>query len=167
MSDIFSKFVEITDNPISDIYDHGWFPLDNIKVVVALFDTGYAELIYQGNSHNVLELSVVDEVNSRYYKLSLNKEFSAKSLAQESSRDLVYDIDFVHLELLDDYWEKLEAIVNGRPYDIRVLISVDIDHTSYIALSRLALVAGQPVTEFVSDIISTVILANKETPIND
>jgi hypothetical protein len=56
----------------------------------------------------------------------------------ENYRQAWDDVDFTELEVLDDFIAKAEAIRDGRDYDERVIVPVDITDEEFASIARMA-----------------------------
>ena len=56
----------------------------------------------------------------------------------ENYRQAWDDVDFVELDVLDDFIAKAEAIRDGRDYDDRVTMPIDISDEDFVSIARMA-----------------------------
>jgi hypothetical protein len=56
----------------------------------------------------------------------------------ENYRQAWDDVDFVELDVLDDFIAKAEAIRDGRDYDDRVTMPIDISDEDFASIARMA-----------------------------
>lgn len=101
-----------------------------------------ANIIFDTKNQTVYEVDVCDYTNERAYRL-INPEFTA-SITQEAqergeSANQAWDhVDFIDLEVEDDWLEKAQSIVAGIEYDSRIQIPVDFSDEELLKYMKLA-----------------------------
>jgi hypothetical protein len=104
---------------------------------------GYSiDIVFDTKTQTVYEVSVHDFTNERAYRM-INPLY-AKAHAEESATRSVdineaWDgVDYTDLDVEEDFVEKATAIVNGREYDKRVMMQLDLDSDLEMAIYRNA-----------------------------
>lgn len=106
------------------------------------YATQSASVVFDTQTQTVYEATIMDYVNKRAYRL-INPDF-AIARKEEASLRGVNDteawegVEFIDLDVDQDWLEKAHAIVNGEEYDERVLISFDIDSDVLFQLMKQA-----------------------------
>jgi hypothetical protein len=98
-----------------------------------LFDT-QTQVVYQVEAH--------DYKNNRAYRM-VNADFSAAYSAECLHRGVAEkqaseDVDFVDLDIVDDFIQKCLAIRAGEDYDTRVQIPIDLPSAELMVLFKMA-----------------------------
>lgn len=110
-----------------------WSDIDREHSISVVFDRVTQE-VYQAEAH--------DYKTSRSYRL-INAEYADALAAEASVRKcditVAYDnVKFVDLDVDADFLEKAKAIVQGREYDTRVQVELDLEDEILNALFRIA-----------------------------
>ena len=115
---------------------------------------GYStDIIFDTKTQTVYEVTVHDFTNDRAYRI-INPEY-AKAHAEESSIRSVdmneaWDgVDYTDLDVEEDLVEKATAIVNGREYDKRVMMQLDLDSDLEMAIYRNAHQLDMTVNDYI------------------
>ena len=141
------RFMEIINYRITEGSEYCWkcfgpdaYRLDSWNgdqsghTVGILFDTK-TQVTYQ--------FEACDYKNNRAYRWT-NPDYKqahddeAKIQARGFENQAWDDVDFVDLESLDDFFEKAEAIVQGRDYDTRVQVPIDLPDDVLFKLMKRA-----------------------------
>jgi hypothetical protein len=98
--------------------------------------------VFSTKSQKVYEVEVCDYTNDRAYRL-INPKYRDKNAAEaarrgESASQAWDDVDYVDLEVEEDFLEKMEAIVAGEDYDTRVQMQVDFSDEELLKYMKLA-----------------------------
>jgi hypothetical protein len=104
---------------------------------------GFAgSIIFDTVDQTVYETEVCDYTNNRAYRF-INPEF-AKAHSDEATQRSVSmnqawdDVNFIDLEVEEDWLEKARAIVAGEEYDDRVQIQLTLDDDQLFEIMKLA-----------------------------
>jgi hypothetical protein len=115
---------------------------------------GYStDIVFDTKTQIVYEVAVHDFTNNRAYRM-INPEY-AKAHAQESATRSVDmntawdDVDYTDLDVEEDFVEKATAIVNGRDYDKRVMIQLELDSDLEMAIYRNAHQLDMTVNDYI------------------
>lgn len=126
---------------------------------------GYSVTItFDTKDHTTYELAVHDLKRNKAYRM-LNKstqqvfkeECARKNLSFSEAWD---DIEYVDLEVVDDFLEKTKAIMAGEEYDTRVDFELRLPDNELLALMKLAHERDQTFNEFVEQVVEE--FCNKE-----
>lgn len=101
-----------------------------------------ANIVFSTKSQKVYEVEVCDYTNDRAYRL-INPKYKAKHDAEAATRSVLGnqawdDVEYIDLDVEEDFLEKLTAIVNGKEYDTRVSIPVDFTDEELLTYMKLA-----------------------------
>jgi len=142
------EWMELTDYKITEGSDYGWscygpysYTLDSWNRVHGL--GGYSFTItFSTKSQKVYEVQVHDYTNDRAYRM-INPKFVEKHRKEAESRGVnlneAWDsVDYVDLDVLDDFIQKALAIKAGESYDTRVQVPVDFSDAELLQYMKMA-----------------------------
>jgi hypothetical protein len=140
------EFMEIVDYRITEGSEYMWqcygphaYRLDSWNqeqdghTVAVVFDTR-TQVIY--------EVSAYDYANERAYRL-INPEYKDAHAKEAQHRDVLEnqawdDVNYVDLDVDDDFIQKALSIVAGEDYDTRVQIEVDFEDAELLEYMKIA-----------------------------
>lgn len=96
------------------------------------------------------------------YKDSYIQECSQKNIVFNCAWD---DIHFTDLELVEDFFEKANAIFNGESYDDRVIVPLDLDNDTILQLALMAHKRDVTINKMVEIVLQTAIDKLKSTEV--
>ena len=130
------EWMELVDYKITEGSDYGWqcygpnsYTLDSWNGVHG--KGGYSfSIVFSTKSQKVYEVSMCDYTNDRAYRMinpknveKHRKEAEHKSVLANQAWD---DVDYVDLEVADDFFQKALAIRAGEEYSTDVSIPLDL-----------------------------------------
>jgi hypothetical protein len=142
------EWMELVDYKITEGGDYGWqcygpnaYTLDSWNGVHGV--GGYSfSIVFSTKSQKVYEVSMCDYTNNRAYRMinpknveKHRKEAESKSVLANQAWD---DVDYIDLEVDDDFFQKALAIRDGEKYDTRVQIPVDFSDEELLQYMKLA-----------------------------
>ena len=142
------EWMELVDYKITEGSDYGWscygpnsYTLDSWNGVHGT--GGYSfSIVFSTKSQKVYEVSMCDYTNNRAYRMinpknqeKHRKEAEHKSVLANQAWD---DVDYVDLDVLDDFIQKALAIRAGESYDTRVQVPVDFSDEELLQYMKLA-----------------------------
>jgi hypothetical protein len=104
---------------------------------------GYSfDIVFSTKSQKIYEVSMCDYTNDRAYRM-INPKFQEKHRKEAEMRDVNLneawdDVDYVDLDVLDDFIQKALAIRAGESYDTRVSVPVDFSDEELLQYMKLA-----------------------------
>lgn len=109
-------------------------------------DTHYASrsasIVFDTKTQIVYEAHVLDYVNKRAYRLTHPDYVEARKSESENRqinlKEAWDDVDFVDLDVDQDWIDKATAIFNDEDYDVRVCISMELDADVLLTLMKQA-----------------------------
>jgi hypothetical protein len=142
------EWMELTNYRITEGSDYGWgcygpnsFTLDSWNGVHG--KGGYSfSIVFSTKSQKVYEVSVCDYTNDRAYRM-INPKFKDKHDKEANSRSVNLnqawdDVDYVDLDVINDFVDKANAIREGDTYDTRVQVPVDFTDEELFGYMKLA-----------------------------
>jgi hypothetical protein len=118
-------------------------------------------IIFDTKNQTVYEVQAHDYVHNRAYRM-INEDFQKKmrkeSKRRNTNKDEAWDnVDYVDLEVDDDFIQKCLAIRVGEDYDTRVSVPLELDDATMFQMMRMAHERDLTLNEFVEDILRHVI----------
>ena len=142
------EWMELVDYKITEGSDYGWscygpysYTLDSWNGVHGV--GGYSfSIVFSTKSQKVYEVSVCDYTNDRAYRM-INPKFQKKHEKEAMERGVnlneAWDkVDYVELDVLDDFIQKSLAIKAGEKYDTRVQVQVDFSDEDLLQYMKIA-----------------------------
>ena len=142
------EWMELVDYKITEGDTYGWscygpnaYRLDSWNGVHGT--GGYSfSIVFSTKSQKVYEVSMCDYTNNRAYRMinpnnveKHRKEAKSKSVLANQAWD---DVDYIDLEVDDDFFQKALAIRAGEPYDTRVVVELDLEEDIQLELMKMA-----------------------------
>ena len=99
-------------------------------------------VIFDTKDQTVYEVQAHDYVHDRAYRM-INKDFQKKNRKEAKKRDIDKDnawddVDYVDIEVDDDFIQKCLAIKAGEDYDTRVSVPMDFSDEELLTYMKLA-----------------------------
>jgi hypothetical protein len=163
------EWMELVDYKITEGSEYGWgcygpnaYTLDSWNGVHG--NGGYSfSIVFSTKSQKVYEVSVCDYTNDRAYRMiAKNKQakHSDEALARDVNLNEAWDdVDYVDLDVVDDFIQKCLAIRAGEPYDTRVQMQVDFSDEELLQYMKLAHERDMTFNEFVEEALRDAIEA--------
>jgi len=142
------EWMELVDYKITEGSDYGWgcygpnsFTLDSWNGVHG--KGGYSfSIVFSTKSQKIYEVSMCDYTNDRAYRM-INPKFQEKHRKEAEMRNVNLneawdEVDYVDLDVVDDFIQKALAIRAGEPYDTRVQVQVDFSDEDLLQYMKIA-----------------------------
>ena len=142
------EWMELVDYKITEGSDYGWgcygpnsFTLDSWNGVHG--KGGYSfSITFSTKTQKVYEVSMCDYTNDRAYRMINPKNIEKhrkEALARNVNLNEAWDcVDYVELDVDDDFIQKALAIRAGEDYDTRVQVPVDFSDEELLQYMKLA-----------------------------
>ena len=130
------EWMELVDYKITEGDTYGWscygpnaYRLDSWNGVHG--KGGYSfSIVFSTKSQKVYEVSVCDYTNDRAYRM-INPKFQEKHRKEAEHKSVLAnqawdDVDYVDLEVLDDFIQKCLAIKAGEDYSTDISVPIDL-----------------------------------------
>lgn len=159
------EFMEIVDYRITEGSDYGWqcyghdaYMLDSWN---GEHDGHSFTIIFDTKTQEVYEVQAHDYVNQRAYRL-INDEYAKKNKKEARKRgidkDMAWDdVNYIDLDVDDDFIQKALAIRAGEVYDTRVQVPLELDKDQIYQLMTMAHEQDKTLNELVEDLLRLVI----------
>jgi hypothetical protein len=155
------EWMELVDYRITEGSEYGWecygpnaYTLDSWNGVHG--KGGYSfSIVFSTKSQKVYEVSMCDYTNDRAYRMinpknveKHRKEAESKSVLANQAWD---DVNYVDLDVDDDFFQKALAIKDGDDYDTRVLVPVDFSDEELLQYMKMAHERDMTFNDFVEE----------------
>jgi hypothetical protein len=142
------EWMELTDCKITEGSDYGWscygpnaYTLDSWNGVHGA--GGYSfSIVFSTKTQKVYEVSMCDYTNNRAYRMINPKNIEkhrTEALVRDVNLNQAWDeVDYVDLDVDDDFIQKALAIRAGEDYDTRVQVPVDFSDEDLLQYMKLA-----------------------------
>ena len=165
------EWMELVDYKITEGSDYGWqcygpnsYTLDSWNGVHGGGGFSFS-IVFSTKSQKFYEFSMCDYTNNRAYRMinpnnveKHRKEAESKSVLANQAWD---DVDFVDLDVVDDFIQKALAIKAGEDYDTRISLSLELDEKLVIKLMQMAHEEDISLNKLIEKILKEVIDANQ------
>ena len=162
------EWMELVDYKITEGSDYMWscyglnaYTLDSWNGVHGA--GGYSfSIVFSNKSQKVYEVSMCDYTNDRAYRMinpknveKHQKEAENRSVLENQAWD---DVNYIDLDVDDDFFQKALAIKAGEKYDTRVQIPVDFSDEELLQYMKLAHDRDMTFNEFVEEALRHAII---------
>jgi hypothetical protein len=155
------EWMELVDYKITEGSDYGWgcygpnsYTLDSWNGVHGI--GGYSfSIVFSTKTQKVYEVSMCDYTNDRAYRM-INPDYAKKHSKEARARSVnlneAWDnVDYVDLDVVDDFIQKALAIRAGESYDTRVQVPVDFSDEDLLQYMKMAHERDMTFNEFVEE----------------
>jgi hypothetical protein len=124
-----------------------------------IHDTGgwSGNIVIDSENQTVYEVTVCDYTNRRAYRIinpdytkSHNEEAKSRGVSANVAWD---DVNYVDLEVDEDWIAKSQAIVDGQDYDTRISVPIDLRDDELLVLFKMAHEKNMTFNDFVEEIL--------------
>ena len=137
------EWMEAIDYRISEGSDFLWECYGpNVYALDANDDHFSTSIIFNNRTQEVYEVDVSDYLKNRayvfrnpLYKDKYYQEAMDKNVRPTEAWD---SVDFIEIEVAEDFLEKMRAIISGKDYDTRIQIQVNLDRDLMFQLMTIA-----------------------------
>ena len=169
------EWMELVDYKITEGSNYGWscygsnaYTLDNWNGDHG--PGGYSfSIIFDTVTQTVYQVSAYDYTNNRAYRMinpayveQHRKEAEARNVPANQAWD---EVDYVDLDVDDDFFQKALAIQAGEDYDTRVQVPVDFSDDDLLHYMKLAHDRDITFNEFVTQALTEAIQAYDTDPV--
>lgn len=142
------EWMELVDYKITEGDTYGWqcygpnaYQLNSWNGVHGKGGHSFS-IVFSTKSQKVYEVSMCDYTNDRAYRM-INTKFQEKHRKEAMERGVNLneawdDVDYVELDVVDDFIQKALAIRAGEDYDTRVQVDVDFSDEELLKYMKMA-----------------------------
>jgi hypothetical protein len=153
------EWMELVSYRITEGSDYGWqcygsnaYQLDSWN---GEHDGHSFSIIFDNTDQTVYEVQAHDYVHDRAYRM-VNEDFQKKLRKEAKRRDVNKDeawegVNYIDLEVDDDFIQKCLAIRAGEDYDTRVQVPVDFSDEDLLQYMKMAHERDMTFNEFVEE----------------
>jgi len=140
------EFVELIDYKITEGSKYQWDCFGPNAYTLDSWDGDYQghsfSILFDTQTQVVYQVEAHDYKNNRAYRM-MNADFSSAYTAEclhrgVNEKEATEDVDFVDLDIVDDFIQKSLAIRAGEDYDTRVSIPIDMPEAELMVLFKMA-----------------------------
>ena len=168
------EWMELVDYKITEGGDYGWqcygpnaYTLDSWNGVHGA--GGYSfSIVFSTKTQKVYEVSVCDYTNDRAYRMinpskveKHSKEAESKSVLANQAWD---DVDYVDLEVDDDFIQKCLAIKAGEDYSTDISVPLDLPDDLLLEAAMNAHRQGITLNDYINNALMSMIEEFKRDP---
>jgi hypothetical protein len=118
-------------------------------------------IIFDTKDQTVYEAQAHDYVHNRAYRM-INPDFKKKLKKEAKRRDVDKDeawddVDYIDIEVDDDFMQKCLAIREGEDYDTRVSVPLELEDDQMFELMKMAHEQDLTLNQFVEGLLRRVI----------
>ena len=142
------EWMELVDDKITEGSEYGWscygpnaYTLDSWNGVHGT--GGYSfSIVFSTKTQKVYEVSMCDYTNDRAYRMiaeNKQEKHAKEALARDVNLNEAWDdVDYVELDVVDDFIQKALSIRAGETYDTRVQVPVDFSDEDLLQYMKMA-----------------------------
>jgi hypothetical protein len=168
------EFMELVDHKITEGGDYGWRCFGPNSYQLSSWNGIHgkggwsANIVFSTKSQKVYCVEVCDYTNDRAYRM-INPDYVKKHDKESKDRGELGnqawdDVDYVDLDVDDDFIQKCLAILAGEEYDTRVQITVDFTDEELLKYMKAAHECDMTFNEFVVQAITEAIRLHEADP---
>ena len=142
------EWMELVDYKITEGDSYGWSCYGPNAYQLSCWNGVHGSgghsfgIVFSTKTQKVYEVSVCDYTNNRAYRM-INPSKIEKHRKEAESRNVNFneawdDVDYIDLEVDDDFIQKCLAIKDGDEYDTRVQVPVDFTDEDLLQYMKLA-----------------------------
>jgi hypothetical protein len=153
------EWMELVAYRITEGADYGWqcygsnvYQLDSWN---GEHDGHSFSIIFDTKNHTVYEVQAHDYLHNRAYRM-INEDFAKKLSKEAKRRDINKDeawddVNYIDLDVDDDFIQKCLAIAAGEDYDTRVQVPVDFSDEDMLKYMKMAHERDMTFNEFIEE----------------
>jgi hypothetical protein len=163
------EWLELVDYKITEGSEYGWdcYGPNSYSLDSNGCGGGYNfGIVFSTKTQKVYEVSVCDYINNRAYRMiNLNnvekhrKEATERGISLNQAWD---EVEYVDLEVNDDFIQKGLSIKNGKDYDTSVLVTIDLSDDLLLQAALEAHKQNITLNEYINVILTKKVLDEKE-----
>jgi predicted HicB family RNase H-like nuclease len=161
------EWLELVDYKITEGSEYGWDCYGPNSYSLESFSNGYNfGIVFSTKTQKVYEVSVCDYINNRAYRMinpnnveKHRKEATERGISLNQAWD---EVEYVDLEVNDDFIQKGLSIKNGKDYDTSVLVTIDLSDDLLLQAALEAHKQNITLNEYINLILTKRVSDEKE-----
>jgi hypothetical protein len=165
------QFFKIVNYRITEGSDYGWRCYGSKAHSLSAWNGVHgrggwsANIVFSTKTQRVFEVEICDYTNDRAYRM-INPKYKEKHAAESVDRGELGnqawdDVNYIDLDLEEDWLEKAQAIVSGEEYDTRVQVPLELPNEQLFELMKLAHEQDLTLNQFVEKILRELIIKSQ------
>ena len=170
------EWMKLVDYKITEGSDYGWTCYGPNSYTLDSWNGGHGNdgytfsIIFSTKSQKVYEVNMCDYTNDRAYRM-INPDYAEKHRKEAESKSVIGnnawdDVDYVDLEVDDDFIQKALAIRAGENYDTRVKVPVDFSDEELLQYMKIAHERDITFNELIERALQQVIESHQHVELN-
>jgi hypothetical protein len=164
-------FMETVDYKVTEGSDYGWDCYGNNAYRLDSWNQDQeghtVSIVFDTRTHVVYEVNAYDYARSRAYRL-INPDYKEAHDDEAAGRGVLEnqawdDVNYVDLDVDEDFLEKARAIVADEDYDTRVQVPVDFSDEELLTYMKMAHERDMTFNEFIESVLRQAIDELKDT----
>ena len=168
------EWMELVDYKITEGSDYMWscygpnaYRLDSWNGVHGKGGHSFS-IVFSTKTQKVYEVSTYDYTNDRAYRM-INPKNVEKHRKEAKSRDVNFneawdDVDYVDLEVADDFIQKSLSIKAGEDYDTRIVVPLDLPDDLLLEAAMNAHRQGITLNDYINNALMELVEEFKRDP---
>ena len=171
------EWMELVDYRITEGDSYGWQCYGSNAYQLSAWNGVHgaggwsANIVFSTKTQKVYEVSVCDYTNDRAYRMIAENKQEKHNKEAESRSELANqawdDVNYIDLDVDDDFIQKFLAIVAGEDYDTRVLVPVDFSDDDLLHYMKIAHDMDITFNELVEKALEEAIAKHQHLPKSD
>ena len=155
------EWMELVDHRITEGSNYGWQCYGNNAYTLDSWNgdhEGYSfSIVFDTKDQTVYEVQVHDFMHQRAYRM-IHPDFQKKMKKEAKRRDVNKDeawddVNYIDLEVDDDFIQKCLAIKAGEDYDTRIQVPLDLSDEMLYNMMKLAHEQDVTLNQFVEQVL--------------
>lgn len=162
---MIDKFLVCFDYRVSGGSEYLWNCFPDARYMDFESEHGYGTILFSSKDQTVY-YAEVSSADGTYAYRWLNPEFKDSYLEECQQRKVDYKIawdtvEWVDLEVVEDFFEKASSVMNGRSFDKRIIIPLDLDDDNFLMAAKAAHSMDITINKFFEEAIAYAIEQRK------
>jgi hypothetical protein len=158
-------FMQTVDYKITEGSDYCWTCYGANAYTLSYWNQDHnghsLAIIFDTHTHNVYEVQAHDYKHNRAYRL-INPDYKDRYDAEAMTRGVEAneawdDVNYVDLEIDEDFHDKASSIISGEDYDTRIDMPLRLDNDALFELMKRAHEQDITLNQLIEDILRNVI----------
>lgn len=165
------EYFELVEYRITEGSDYGWDCYGAKAHMLSAWNGIHGKggwstnVVFDTDFQTVYEVEICDYTNNRAYRM-INPDYKDEHDAESKDRGELGnqawdDVEYVDLDVDDDFIQKALAIISGDNYDTRVQVPLDLDDELLFELMKQAHDRDLTLNQIVEEILRNVISAHE------
>lgn len=171
------EWMELVDYKITEGDTYGWSCYGPNSYQLSSWNGvhgkgGYSfNIVFSTKSHKVYEVEVCDYTNDRAYRM-INPDYIKKYKKESKHRGELGnqawdDVDYIDLEVVDDFIQKCLSIKACEAYDTRIQVPLDLPDELMFEMMKMAHERDITLNQMVEEILKQVIKQTESGEFNE